>query len=179
MKCCIDIDGVLGDFPKHVAYWFNKPYRNEYITPESYKMSSSQFYGQLDYAFWISMPLTREAKELVALVREHFEDSCILTAPIQTTGCRQGKHDWIKKNFPAYEHKSLVGACKEFCASPDTVLIDDNDKNIETFRKAGGLGITFPRPWNKTRDLDPLVYVENRIRAMLREEEARTWKGHK
>jgi len=33
-------------------------------------------------------------------------------------------------------------------AAPTKLLIDDRQESVESFRKAGGLALTFPQPWN-------------------------------
>jgi hypothetical protein len=55
---------------------------------------------------------------------------------------------WIEKHLPAYRRRFLIGPRKEFCAHGGSVLIDDSDKNVASFRDAGGLAILYPRPWN-------------------------------
>jgi hypothetical protein len=49
------------------------------------------------------------------------------------------------------QHLIVGEDCKELLARPDTLLIDDNEKNISAFRKSGGMAITVPRPWNRLR----------------------------
>ena len=41
---------------------------------------------------------------------------------------------------------------KHLLAGPNRILIDDNDRNIEAFRAAGGIGILFPQPWNANHE---------------------------
>jgi 5'(3')-deoxyribonucleotidase len=162
MKCCIDLDGVVADFMSHVANWHSKPNLQEWDMYKKWSMNVEEFWRPLDYDFWFTIPVTDEANELLKIVESHFEDICFLTSPCLTKGCLQGKYDWVKKHFPKYERKLLIGACKEFCASSETVLIDDFDYNIKKFTEAGGLGITFPRPWNINRELEPLTYIKER-----------------
>jgi hypothetical protein len=41
-----------------------------------------------------------------------------------------------------------MGSPKFLCAKPDNILIDDSDKNCNSFIKAGGKAILVPQPWN-------------------------------
>ena len=64
------------------------------------------------------------------------------------TGWVVGKINWIDKNMPEYSRRYLIGPAKQFCAGPDSILVDDSNKNIEDFAEAGGNVILVPRPWN-------------------------------
>lgn len=156
-RCCLDVDGVLTAFWKHAADIHGRPdpypEHDNYYMEKIWGISAKDFFAPMGYDFWITMPLTDEAPRLLQLVADNFADSCLLTSPCETVGCVQGKVDWIKKNLPQYRRKTLIGACKEFCAMPRMVLIDDRAENIESFVAAGGHGILFPRPYNANRHI--------------------------
>jgi 5'(3')-deoxyribonucleotidase len=82
------------------------------------------------------------------------ENVSFLTKPVLDPYCAAGKTMWVQKHFPNYSRRLLIGSCKEMCASIDSVLVDDDDKNIEAFEKYGGHGILFPQPWNTAMKFD-------------------------
>jgi hypothetical protein len=55
---------------------------------------------------------------------------------------------WLDCYFPKV--KRIFTREKYFCANPQTILIDDTDPKIEKFYEHGGIGVTFPQPWNQS-----------------------------
>jgi len=49
----------------------------------------------------------------------------------------------------------LIGPDKSFCASPTSILFDDNPLNCSRFCDAGGRGCLVPAPSNYKYELDP------------------------
>lgn len=113
-------------------------------------LSASELWDPMGRKFWANLPPYPWAREIVQLLEDHFgtERICILTSPIRTDGCVDGKMDWIRKHFPQFRRRFLVGPAKEFCAGPRHVLVDDHSVNIENFANAGGHTFLFPAPWN-------------------------------
>ena len=65
-------------------------------------------------------------------------------------GSWPGKVEWVHRYFRTFEKRLIITqAPKSLLAKPDTLLIDDRDKNIEEFIAAGGQAILVPRPWNE------------------------------
>ena len=116
-----------------------------------WSMSRQALWGPLGFDFWANLEPLPWAHELVDLLAEKvgMENICILTSPIKTDGCVQGKRYYIKKHFPQFEEQSLIGRPKHFCAGPTHALIDDHDGNIKRFAKAGGQTFLFPAPYNE------------------------------
>jgi 5'(3')-deoxyribonucleotidase len=171
-KVLLDMDGVIADFvagacahhgianpwdrPEMLGEWdFMK------ALPEG--MSATTFWGSLGLDFWANLDKTSEADELVEYLEQRFgeENICILSSPCLTPGCVEGKLLWIKKHYPRLARSYLFGPRKEFCARPNTLLIDDLDHNVWKFREHGGAAILFPRPWNSShrfpRDIRPAL----------------------
>jgi hypothetical protein len=90
----------------------------------------------------------------VSAAEDTFGDNvCILTSPCRTAGCTDGKLDWVAKHFPSFQRRVLLGSAKHFCAHPKALLVDDHDENVAEFRRAGGVGLLVPQPWNERRNL--------------------------
>jgi 5'(3')-deoxyribonucleotidase len=151
MKCFLDMDGVIVDFVGGM-------YKLAGL-PRHYGPSADHLYaatvGEMGREFWANLKPTPEFTTIIRFVEHNFgmENCCILTSPCPTPGCMDGKRDWLAKYFPYFiqNNRFLMGSCKEFCAEPQAVLIDDHDDNINKFRAAGGLGILVPQPWNSNR----------------------------
>lgn len=159
MKCLLDQDGLLSDFHEGALalHSLKDPYINEENLGKygiehmnGVQIPPAQFYGKMDEEFWASLQPTAEFDEIIALVESKFgrENVCILTAPVMTYGCLEGKRRWINQYLPQYKNQFLIGKPKHFCAGPDSVLIDDSDSNTKAFRAEGGKTILLPRPWN-------------------------------
>lgn len=172
MRILLDMDGVLADFvggaakligfdPALVTEWDFYPAIGE--TEDSFwkKISKgkSLFWEQLEEYPWSVNLIT--ACNITA-------PTIILTAPSKHRLCKEyssiGKMRWMSNRWGPEFDDYYLGTKKEFCASPDSVLIDDNDKNCERFQQAGGRAILFPQPWNQNRDIkDKVAFVMERL----------------
>ena len=180
-KVFIDLDGVLTDFMTAAHEFHNIPYSyDEYpykvnerdcLPPDTSDLSTREFWERLDYGFWANLPWTEDGKAILGTIEAFVPKSkiCILTSPPMNAEAVAGKVDWIKKNLPQYKRQFLVGPRKDFCASPDALLIDDANHNIDAFTKAGGAGFLVPRKWNRRHNFkvspvrflrDALMYEE-------------------
>lgn len=146
---CVDMDGVLADFVGGICkvHGVENPYKD----PKNagvwdiwtlLGMSVKEFWKPCEYDFWMNLEPTREfsAYSMAGIV---------ITSPSQNHGCVEGKVAWLKKYMPCLKREDIIFASgKHHLARPGWQLIDDNDKNINAWREAGGQGILVPRPWN-------------------------------
>lgn len=179
MKILIDMDGVLADFTGQCEVLF-KTSLNPWPEPGNYavdvllKLTPEEFWRRIDEtkdAFWAGMRKTKEADALLTCCTELVgrKNIAILTSPSQSPWCHYGKAAWIKNHFPELQRNLLIGACKEFCANENTVLIDDYDGNVKKFRDSGGSAVLFPRPWNTLHEKCkyPLTHVNDELRRIF------------
>jgi hypothetical protein len=135
------------------------------LHPTQKAFTEATFWQSIKRDFWATVPKSRECDWLLetcaGLVGR--ENVCILSSPTLDPDCASGKVEWIYTFMPQWMHRQfLIGPRKHFCARPDSLLIDDRDKNIEDFCAAGGCGITMPRPWNRLHHYEePIVYVRS------------------
>ena len=61
-----------------------------------------------------------------------------------------GKVEWIAHHLNTRDF--FLGANKEFAAGPDKYLVDDYDKNLDKFAKAGGVAVRFKAPWDESSE---------------------------
>jgi 5'(3')-deoxyribonucleotidase len=145
-----DLDGVLVDFVK--GY---KDLTGIDISGQWH--DSSEFWDPVDkagYDFWINLSWTKDGKKLWNYIEKYNPE--ILSTPSRQNDSRIGKHDWVKKELPGV-HLILRSAKnkKEF-ASPDSILIDDRDSNIEDWKNSGGIAIHHKSTENTIKELQKL-----------------------
>lgn len=157
MKIALDLDGVVCSFIETARKFHQRediPISDiRWGIEGQFGLSQKDFWDPLGRSFWANLPWTDEGPALLNGLEERFgpENIVILTSPVRTEGCVEGKMDWIRREMPAYARRFLVGPAKEFLASPSALLVDDHDTNCEKFRAAGGLAVMPPRPWNGRR----------------------------
>jgi 5'(3')-deoxyribonucleotidase len=166
-----DVDGVLADWVGDVARLFGRDPDELY---ESWPVGEGNIAKVLEVSnnelwrnihsmgrvFWRSLCTYSWCKELLDDL-ESIAPVTILTAPSRESSSCSGKYEWVCRNLPAYERRTLIGADKASCAHAGAMLLDDRDANCEAFREAGGNACIFPRVWNSAHEYadDPMSYV--------------------
>lgn len=158
-KVFLDLDGVVADFVSAVLDLHSLTpeevlpnMKGSYSIDKILNVSPTRFWKIIEEApyFWEALEKTEEADQIFALLLKKFEPSQIyfLSAPSLSSDSHWGKAEWVRKHYPEYLNRLILTGHKHLLASRDAVLIDDSDKKVEAFRKAGGKAILFPRPWN-------------------------------
>ena len=155
----LDIDWIFVDFDEGVRQRYNPDWfpTSWSIPYKEFGTTFESFWEDLDDAkFWSALPWSKDGKRIIALV-EPFKPT-ILTAAF-LVGAVAGKFAWLKREYPDVmkdgQRRVLIANGKEAkraIASPGKVLIDDNETSIDEWEAAGGIGILYPRPWNRYRD---------------------------
>ncbi len=177
MKCMLDMDGVLCNFVDGACklHGVKSPYEgtNEHNGVWDFvkllPVDQEAFWEPLGQHFWSGLEWMPDGREILATVEAAFgkENVCLLTSPCMTPGCVDGKREWVAKHMPDYKQRLMIGAAKEFCASPKRVLVDDNLPNTEKFEAAGGHTVLVPRVWNHLHGADALETVKAGINRIL------------
>lgn len=137
----IDLDGVLAGFEEKLKDAFGKS-REE--------MSKGELWGRIKKyneevePWFANLPKREDADELFQYVTNNFDNVQILTATGKTpSDAAQQKREWVKKNYGAEVVVNTVQSAndKAVYANPRAILIDDREKSIKPFIKAGGYGI--------------------------------------
>lgn len=162
-KLLLDMDGIICDWHRAMARLKGVPF--DWKIPgnsnfySNLGISKENFWDKADYDFWSTIPRTKEADRIIDLIENNFglDRVCLITAfpgkeylfPLEKLDqMLLGKMDWLKKNLPELLTHWLIGPTKSFCASSYSMLIDDQEENIHSFREEGGNAFLFPRPWN-------------------------------
>ncbi len=163
-KILLDVDNCIADFNAHAFKVHGKDPTpvTEWEFWKDMGLTKHEFFAPMDYNFWASLEWTEDGREIIDIIEFYFkkDNICLLTSPVPTHGCLDGKRRWIETNIPEYLNKYLIGSSKHFCAHDQSILIDDYDLNTETFREHGGNTILIPRSWNKNKDKDPLSHLK-------------------
>lgn len=172
MRILLDMDGVLADFVGGAArlVGFDPALVTTWEFYSSVGETEDSFWKKVSRAgpvFWENLEEYPWAANLITACNIT-APTIILSAPSKHRLCKEdsviGKVRWMSNRWGNEFDDYYLGTKKEFCASPDSVLIDDNDTNCDRFIQAGGRAIIFPQPWNSGRDIpDKVGYVMEQL----------------
>ncbi len=164
MKVYLDIDGVLCDWaagahqrmqrPLDYRHW---PYRRGpagWYWHNEIDWSFDQVSQLCDYAFWENLPWTEDGRAILEAILGLVDrdDVILLTTPMPHLESTSGKIAWVKKHLPTFTRRMLICPGMKYKTGlplvPNSVLIDDRQRNIHDWKLAGGRAILVPRPWN-------------------------------
>lgn len=145
-KIYVDLDGVLCDFDLQFSKLNEENLKfSEFIKKYS-KTKAWRLIGKSGKKFWSEMPWMPEGKELWSFINKNFEKQNI---EILTAGAThdinlvEGKKEWCLRELGDYKVNVVRGVEKQNFANPETILIDDTERNILQFREKGGIGILY------------------------------------
>lgn len=171
----LDMDGVLADFVTSSIDAASLPIREQDVTDWDYYKpfcSVDEFWERIGAVsdFWLNLEKYKWANDLYRMC-SMMARTIIATSPSACRQCPSQKVAWLRQY--GFLEKSvndyMLGPHKELMARPNTILIDDSDRNVENFITAGGNAITFPQKWNKSRSVigARLDYVEARLQMLV------------
>lgn len=155
-----DMDGVLCDFVSQAQKATGVP-----ITKWMKDSSRDKWEPIRDYPnFWYNMPWTRDGKALWYKILPY--QPHILSAyvdPGTDPNCIAGKTKWAMKNLSVPNPRlHLVKRIQKQdyakTAGKPNLLIDDFPRNIEQWKRKGGVGIYHKSTSNTIRELSKLGY---------------------
>lgn len=162
-----DLDGVLADFNQHYKNLFGKDPNKE---DKFNIIQSCQSYPR----FFRDIPVNPEGFELFGSLKGNY-DIKILTTPMEyMEWCKYDKVQWVKENLGNYD-VYFSDQKYRYVGDNQSILIDDNDKNIQQWNDAGGTGIKFPQKTDrilaKIHDVfhpeDEALKIKNQIKNMI------------
>lgn len=121
-------------------------------------LTEAQVAPRMDEEFYANLDWTVDGLELLdraeSVAGRSKGEVYLLTSPWNTPGCMDGKLAWVARECPRYERRLLIGAPKEACSHPGSVLIDDSETNCRKFAtvRNPGHAVLLPRPWNVRHD---------------------------
>lgn len=169
------MDGVIVNFVDAWLRVFN--IKNPYINGQNIDKSLTDIYPvdektkyNLPSEFWEDMEWTYNGVEILNTLENLYgkDNIFILSSPGRFKYAPTGKMQWIRKNIPDYEKRTLLGKCKYACASHNSILVDDTWYILKEFINEGGYGIQIPRPWNElwNKENDTINMIKNAYEAI-------------
>ena len=139
----LDMDGVIADFDKRYIELFN-------ITTKQSERDKKwvQFFDKfIEERHFATLDLMPEAIELMDYLKSTGIPIIILSSTSsekRDDKIRPQKMEWLKKHKIDFPVILVPGArLKKDYATPDSILIDDTSKNIDDWRREGGIGILY------------------------------------
>jgi hypothetical protein len=158
-KLYLDLDGVLADFDARIQE-ITDGRSNDPNFPKGKLWKAVKDYDSNVQPFFATLPKTPGADELVKFALDNFEHVAFLTATGSTPkDAPEQKKEWTKRNYPEVGEAITVGASsqKAVYANPRAILVDDRDKSIDPWRRAGGLGILFTDNTSAIKELKKVL----------------------
>ncbi len=136
----VDMDGVLADFFGAWKKLIGKDWREIKDLPGALQKIRDKD------DFWLNIPMTKNANNLLGLIKELKGSYTILSAPLpDDPNSEPHKREWIKKNLTAFPPKKVIITSNKavHATQPDgtaNILIDDYGQNVAKWESAGGVG---------------------------------------
>ena len=134
-KIYCDLDGVLADFElgykklTGIDLQVEKPEGKELWDPIS----------KAGVGFWAGLKWMPGGQQLWDYIKPF--NPQLLSAPSREQSSRIGKHVWVKHKIPGTKLILRYAKQKQELATPESILIDDRQANIDQWEAAGGIGI--------------------------------------
>ena len=148
-KIYCDMDGVLVDFDK--GYFDLTGKKASFDTPKD------EFWEPITKAgaaFWIKLKWMPDGHELWDYIKKYNPE--LLSAPSREEASKMGKRIWVKRELPGTKLILKKAELKQQLATPDAILIDDREDNIQRWNEAGGIGIHHTSAKNTIKQLQKL-----------------------
>ena len=139
----VDMDGVLADFFGSWAKLMNVDHWSD-IGKEQIPQALDKIRQTED--FWLNLPLTNNAKQLLNLIKEVKGSYKILSSPLpDDPNSEPHKREWVEKNLSFFPPDDVIITHDKakYATQQDgtpNILIDDYGVNINSWEAAGGYG---------------------------------------
>ena len=158
LRTMLDLDGTISFWEKSVAKICNIDINDKKVREklkngkrmETFVGGDDKMWPLIDKEgekFWTNMEILPWGRRLYNLLKETGDYFCFLTSPSNNPICASGKIKWLKKHFGENFKDFLIGRNKHLCASPTSILIDDNKDKIKKFKQFGGHVFQWPNPF--------------------------------
>ena len=149
-KIYCDMDGVLADFESGYEKLTGIDLRGEFQKGEDFWDPISK----AGVGFWAGLKWMPDGQKLWNYLKPYKPD--LLSAPSREDSSRIGKHVWVKHKIPGTKLILRYAKQKQELATPESILIDDRQVNIDQWEAAGGIGILHTSTANTIKQLQKL-----------------------
>ncbi|MDA1192867.1 MAG: hypothetical protein O3A46_14430 [Candidatus Poribacteria bacterium] len=173
----LDMDGVCADFVTaaveangasmdEMRRLWTGDHAGEFHMHKLIGATLDGFWAKIDErgdAFWSELVEFEWFPDLYRSLRE-IAPVVFLSSPSYSPMSLSGKLVWLQQRFGRTFRDFILTGHKQQLACRGAILIDDYDKNVDAFRRAGGEAILFPQLWNSNHALsDPVAYTLNEV----------------
>ena len=134
-KIYCDMDGVLVDFESGYEKLTGIDLRGEFKKGDDFWDPISE----AGVGFWAGLKWMPDGQKLWDYIKPLKPE--ILSAPSREESSRIGKAVWVKYKLPGTKLILRYAKQKQQLATPESILIDDRQINIDQWEAAGGIGI--------------------------------------
>lgn len=152
-----DLDDVLVDFLRGVQETVDP----SVSTNKGFSKLRDIVWSRIDKigaSWWADLPWKRDGKQLWNYIKKY--KPIILTArPSTQDFAVKGKKEWVGRELgPEFAKTAIVtlGIKKQNWADPNSILIDDRDRNINQWRSRGGIGVLHTKTSDTIKQLKGL-----------------------
>jgi len=149
-KIYCDMDGVLADFESGYEKLTGIDLRGEFVKGDDFWEPISK----AGVGFWAGLKWMPDGQKLWDYLKPYKPD--LLSAPSREDSSRIGKHVWVKHKIPGTKLILRYAKQKQELATPESILIDDRQVNIDQWEAAGGIGILHTSTDNTIKQLKQL-----------------------
>ena len=149
-KIYCDMDGVLADFESGYEELTGIDLRGEFKKGEDFWDPISK----AGVGFWAGLKWMPDGQRLWDYLKPF--NPVLLSAPSREQSSRIGKHVWVKHKIPGTKLILRYASQKQELATPESILIDDRQVNIDQWEAAGGIGILHTSTANTIQQLQKL-----------------------
>ena len=149
-KIYCDMDGVLADFESGYEELTGIDLRGEFKKGEDFWDPISK----AGIGFWAGLKWMPDGQKLWDYLKPF--NPVLLSAPSREQSSRIGKHVWVKHKIPGTKLILRYAKQKQELATPESILIDDRQVNIDQWEAAGGIGILHTSTANTIQQLQKL-----------------------
>jgi hypothetical protein len=149
-KIYCDMDGVLADFESGYEELTGIDLRGEFQKGEDFWDPISK----AGVGFWAGLKWMPDGQKLWDYLKPF--NPVLLSAPSREQSSRIGKHVWVKHKIPGTKLILRYASQKQELATPESILIDDRQVNIDQWEAAGGIGILHTSADNTIKQLQKL-----------------------
>jgi len=153
-KVYVDMDGTICDFSRAVKELGPGP--AEGLPKDSTQEQKQLMWDEIDKVgpdFWSKMKWLPDGKKLWALVKDY--NPVLLSNPGKFRFAKAGKEIWVSENLPGVS--LFLDMDKSQYAEDGSILIDDDQENISSFREYGGEGILHENYEKTKEELEKLL----------------------
>ena len=149
-KIYCDMDGVLADFESGYEKLTGVDLKGEFKKGEDFWDPISK----AGIGFWAGLKWMPDGQKLWDYLKPF--DPVLLSAPSREQSSRIGKSVWVKYKLPGTKLILRYAKQKQQLATPESILIDDRQVNIDQWEAAGGIGILHTSTDNTISQLQKL-----------------------